>query len=61
MNSSNGSTENVNHKNSHGRVVIPSATPSPEVDIVREGEVITSIRVTCVCGCEVELNCEYSK
>ena len=31
-----------------------------EVDVIREGDKIKSIRITCPCGRSTELNCEYT-
>ena len=43
------------------RVRIPAqgTAAAPIVDLVREGDVIRAIDVTCVCGSKLRLVCDY--
>jgi hypothetical protein len=39
----------------------PSATsPGPNVEIIREGDKVMRIIITCTCGERVEVNCLYA-
>lgn len=40
-------------------VPIPQRLEEPRVDILRDGEVVRTIRVSCTCGREVDIDCEY--
>ncbi len=37
----------------------PSAPAGPHVEVVKEGEKVTRIVVTCVCGERIEVECLY--
>jgi hypothetical protein len=43
------------------RVVIPGSQGShePRVEIIREGDVIKIIELTCTCGQRMRLRCDY--
>jgi hypothetical protein len=42
------------------RVVIPShAGGEPHIELIREGNVIQAIDVTCTCGQRIRLRCVY--
>jgi hypothetical protein len=45
------------------RVVVPGqgAAARPQVELIREGEVIRAIDIVCVCGQRIHLVCEYGK
>lgn len=41
------------------QVPIPSRHDSPQVEVLKDGEIVTSIRVSCQCGCTVDIDCQY--
>ena len=45
------------------RVSVPgqSTKPEPHVELIRDGDVIQAIDVTCSCGQRVRLRCVYDK
>ena len=43
------------------KVPIAPHDQEPQIEVVREGEVITVIRVSCPCGRTVDLHCDYTK
>ena len=40
-------------------VPIPSNGDTPDVEVMKDGEVVTSIRMSCPCGRTVDIVCEY--
>ncbi|MBP3960903.1 hypothetical protein J8F10_37250 [Gemmata sp. G18] len=42
-----------------GAPVPPGASGEPTVRIIREGDVIQALEVTCSCGERVRIRCEY--
>lgn len=40
-------------------VPIPERRKEPIIEVLRDGNVIRTIRVSCVCGCEIDIDCEY--
>ena len=38
----------------------PAAAPHPHIEVVKEGDKVTRIVVTCACGEQVEIECLYS-
>ena len=40
-------------------VPIPSRTDAPHVEVLKDAEIVTSIRISCSCGCTVDINCQY--
>ena len=40
-------------------VPIPNLDPSPRVELLRQGGIVRTIRVSCVCGCAVDIDCQY--
>ncbi|MCM2275796.1 MAG: hypothetical protein NDI75_13490 [Candidatus Didemnitutus sp.] len=48
------------HRNAPlGRVVAPPSAASPHVEVVKEGEKVVRIVVTCSCGERTEIECLY--
>ncbi|HZT79873.1 MAG TPA: hypothetical protein VFA26_06615 [Gemmataceae bacterium] len=46
------------------RVLVPgghAACAEPRVEVLREGDVIRAIDVTCPCGQRIRLRCEYGQ
>lgn len=41
-------------------VPIPTREEKPQVEVFKDGEVVQSIRVSCPCGCSIDLQCQYS-
>ena len=39
--------------------VRPTDAPTPEVRVVRDGDVIRTIQVVCTCGERIAIRCEY--
>lgn len=47
-------------------VIVPSRSPTapacaPQIELVRDGEVIQAIDVTCTCGQKIRLRCAYEE
>jgi hypothetical protein len=42
-------------------VAVPGHEPrdQPLIELVREGDVVRAIDVTCPCGCRIRVLCEY--
>jgi hypothetical protein len=59
------SGRNVKLVGESARVTVPrgghgAACPAqPQVEVVREGDVIRAIDVTCTCGQKIRIRCEY--
>jgi len=43
----------------HGHVLQSSPAPSPTVEVVKEGDKVVRLVVTCVCGERIEVDCLY--
>ena len=43
------------------KVPIPKRMDEPRVELLRDGEVVKTIRVTCGCGTVVDIDCQYSE
>ena len=39
---------------------VSGGSREPQVELIREGDVLRSIRVTCSCGQTVVLDCDYN-
>ena len=39
----------------------PAAACAPQIEVVRDGEVIQAIDVTCTCGQKIRLRCAYDE
>lgn len=42
-------------------VPIPIRGEEPRIEVLRDGEVVRTIRISCSCGCEMDINCEYEE
>lgn len=40
-------------------VPIPTKSQEPHIELLREGNIIKTIRISCRCGCEVDIECQY--
>lgn len=38
----------------------PVTTPHPQIEVVKEGDKVTRIVLTCACGEQIEIDCLYS-
>lgn len=43
------------------RVQVPVAQrkSEPQIEVLREGEAVRKIRVSCTCGCVIDIDCQY--
>ena len=41
-------------------VPIPKRREEPQIEVLREGDVLKTIRVSCPCGCVVDIDCQYN-
>jgi len=53
--------EKLNIHSDASRVAIPASSTSagPTIDVVRDGDVIQAINITCRCGERIRLTCTY--
>lgn len=43
------------------RVPISSSSAEPRIDVLKDGEIVTVIRVSCPCGQSIDIHCEYAE
>ena len=41
-------------------VSIPVRAAEPHVEVIRDGNTVNAIRVTCACGFVVDIECDYA-
>lgn len=42
-------------------VSIPTRNEEPRIDVLKEEGAVRVIRISCSCGCEVDINCQYDQ
>jgi len=42
-------------------VPIPTRNEEPRIEVLRDGNTVRTIRISCTCGCEVDINCQYDQ
>lgn len=50
----------VGSKSPTVRIPIASGSEVPRIDVLKDGEIVRAIRISCSCGCSVDIKCEYS-
>lgn len=53
--------QNLNGSVVGGFVRIPVRAEEPRIEVLRDGNVVKTIRVSCPCGCEFDIECNYSE
>lgn len=43
------------------RVPIPNSSDKPRVEVTKHGDVVKTIRLSCTCGCSVDIHCNYNE